>query len=228
MEIALNQALLRVPEGFTCNPRLERLRRRRRGVPAPLRMARPADWGHAEALAFATILAEGTPIRLTGQDTERGTFSQRHAVLHDHETGAPYVPCSACPRPRLVRGLEQPALGERLRSASSTATASRRPDALVLWEAQYGDFVNGAQVIVDQFIVLGARQVGAAPSLVLLLPHGYEGQGPEHSSARLERFLQTGRRGQHPRRQLHHRRAVLPPPAAPGVPAAAGPAARWW
>ncbi|MBI4493106.1 MAG: 2-oxoglutarate dehydrogenase E1 component, partial [Chloroflexi bacterium] len=151
---------------------------------------RRIDWAHAEALAFASILADGTPIRLTGQDTARGTFSQRHLVLHDVETGATCTPLQALPSARAAFDVWDSPLSEAGALGFEFGYDVQAPEALVLWEAQYGDFANGAQVIIDQFIVSARSKWGQRPSLVLLLPHGYEGQGPEHSSARPERFLQ--------------------------------------
>ena len=178
---------------------------------------RTIDWATAEELAFATILADGMPIRLTGEDVERGTFSQRHAVFHDANTGEQFIPLQDVPAgARVVRDPQQPAHRERGASASSSATTSRSRGGWCIWEAQYGDFINGAQVILDEFVTSGRAKWGLTPSLVFLLPHGYEGQGPEHSSARPERFLAGGRRHQHAPRQLHDRRAVLPPAAPAG------------
>ncbi|TMK32690.1 MAG: 2-oxoglutarate dehydrogenase subunit E1 [Actinobacteria bacterium] len=166
----LNEQLLRVPEEFAVHPKLKgQLERRRDAIEQG-----GIDWGQAESLAFASLLVEGIPIRLTGQDTERGTFSHRHAVLHDVHTGETYAPL------------------QHLDDASSSMEIynSPAPEALVLWEAQFGDFVNGAQIVIDQFIVAGMAKWRETTRLTLLLPHGYEGNGPEHSSARLERFLQ--------------------------------------
>jgi 2-oxoglutarate dehydrogenase E1 component len=185
--IELNEALLARPEGFTLNPRLERAMHRRRTA---LQQGGAIDWAHAEALAFAAILADGTPIRLTGQDTERGTFSQRHLVLHDVKTGARYIPHQALPQARASFAVYNSPLSENAVLGFEYGYSMHAPGVLVLWEAQFGDFANGAQVIIDQFIASGRAKWAQTPSLVLLLPHGYEGQGPEHSSARLERFLQ--------------------------------------
>jgi 2-oxoglutarate dehydrogenase E1 component len=148
------------------------------------------EWGHAEILAFATILADGTPIRMTGQDSERGTFSQRHLVLHDVKTGERLIPLHIIPQARAAFAVYNSPLSEAAVLGFEYGYSSHAPGTLVLWEAQFGDFANGAQVIIDQFIAAGRAKWGQDPALVLLLPHGYEGQGPEHSSARPERFLQ--------------------------------------
>lgn len=184
--IELNEALLARPEGFTPHQRLERTLQRRRTA----LQEGTIDWGHAEALAFASILAEGTPIRLTGQDTERGTFSHRHLVLHDTQTGERYVPLQALPTAKASFAVHNSPLSEMAPLGFEYGYSMHAPRVLVLWEAQFGDFVNVAQVIIDQFIVSGRAKWGQTPSLVLLLPHGYEGQGPEHSNSRIERFLQ--------------------------------------
>ncbi len=189
----LNESLCTLPHGFTIHPRLERfaLRPRRDAFqPGAQGEQRSVDWGHAELLAFATILAEGIPIRITGQDSERGTFSQRHAVLHDYNTGEPYIPLQRLPAARASFEVRDSPLSENAAVGFEYGYSVQAPDAFVLWEAQYGDFINSAQVIVDQFIVSARAKWGQRPSLVLLLPHGYEGHGPEHSSGRLERFLE--------------------------------------
>jgi 2-oxoglutarate dehydrogenase E1 component len=191
---SLNAALQTLPEGFTPNPRLERfvLRPRREAFePAPDGGERTVDWGHAEQLATATILVAGVPIRLTGQDTVRGTFAQRHAELHDYKTGVRHVPLQHLEQARASFEVRDSPLSENACVGFEYGYSVQAPDALVLWEAQYGDFVNGAQVIVDQFVVSARFKWGQQSSLVLLLPHAYEGQGPEHSSARLERFLEA-------------------------------------
>jgi 2-oxoglutarate dehydrogenase E1 component len=188
----LNEALLVRPEGFTPHPKLDRAFQRRRNA---LNEPRSIDWGHAEALAFASILADGTPIRLTGQDSERGTFSHRHAVLLDVNTGKRYIPHQALPAARASFAVHNSPLSENAVMGFEYGYSMHAPGVLVLWEAQFGDFANGAQVIIDQFIVSGRAKWGQTPSLVLLLPHGYEGQGPEHSSGRLERFLQLAADG---------------------------------
>jgi 2-oxoglutarate dehydrogenase E1 component len=152
---------------------------------------RVVDWGAAEDLALASVLADGIPIRFTGEDVERGTFSHRHAVLHDAETGTQYVPLQSLPQARASFEIHNSPLTENATIGFEFGYNLQEPRHLVIWEAQYGDFINGAQVILDQFLTSGRAKWGLRPSLVLLLPHGYEGQGPEHSSARPERFLQA-------------------------------------
>ncbi len=186
--LALNEQLLAVPDGFTVNPKLARqLDRRRDAV-----REGGIDWGHAEVLAFGSLLEEGIPIRLSGQDTERGTFSHRHLVLHDPTTGETFTPVQNLPGANASFEVYNSPLSEYAALGFEHGYSIAAPDALVLWEAQFGDFVNGAQIVVDQFIVAGRSKWGQTSRLTLLLPHGYEGNGPEHSSARLERFLQQG------------------------------------
>jgi 2-oxoglutarate decarboxylase len=181
-----------VPEGFTVHPKLvKQLERRREALDAD----GGVDWSHAEALAFASLLTEGTPIRLTGQDTERGTFSQRHMVLHDAKTGQTVCPIQSLPEALAPLELHNSPLSELACMGFEYGYSQEAPETLVLWEAQFGDFVNSAQVIVDQFIVSGLAKWGQTSRLTLLLPHGYEGSGPEHSSARLERFLALAAEG---------------------------------
>jgi multifunctional 2-oxoglutarate metabolism enzyme len=185
----LGEELLRAPEGFTVHPKLvKQLERRREALKEGAADAR-IDWAHAEALAFASLLTEGTPVRLTGQDTERGTFSQRHLVLHDAKTGQAYCPIQSLPEALAPMELHNSPLSELACMGFEYGYSQEAPETLVLWEAQFGDFVNSAQVIVDQFIASGLAKWGQTSRLTLLLPHGYEGSGPEHSSARLERFL---------------------------------------
>jgi 2-oxoglutarate dehydrogenase E1 component len=184
----LNEELLRVPEGFTVNPKLaKQLERRRETV-----VDGGIDWGQAEALAFASLLEDGIPIRLSGQDTERGTFSHRHLVLHDPHTGETVAPIQHLARASASFEVYNSPLSEYAPLGFEYGYSVSAPEALVLWEAQFGDFVNGAQIVVDQFIVAGRSKWKQTSRLTLLLPHGYEGNGPEHSSARLERFLQLG------------------------------------
>ncbi|MGQ0602484.1 MAG: 2-oxoglutarate dehydrogenase E1 component [Anaerolineales bacterium] len=185
---ALNAALLQLPDGFQLNPKLERAMSRRRKALDDL--DEPAiDWSTAEALALASILEDGIPIRLTGEDVERGTFSQRHSVLHDYATGVPHIPLQTLPQARAAFEVYNSPLSEFAAVGFEYGYCLQAPERLVVWEAQYGDFINGAQVIVDEFIASARAKWGQTPSLVLLLPHAYEGQGPDHSSARLERFL---------------------------------------
>jgi 2-oxoglutarate dehydrogenase E1 component len=185
----LNDRLLKWPSTLKVNPRLAKTLARRADAMGD---AGGIDWGHAEALAFASLLVEGTSVRLTGQDSERATFSHRQAVLHDSESGEIYVPLE-----HVADGASHGRIEIFNSPLSETAVlgfeygySTAAEDTLVLWEAQYGDFVNVAQPIIDQFIAADRAKWGQDSSLVLLLPHGYEGQGPEHSSARLERFLQ--------------------------------------
>jgi 2-oxoglutarate dehydrogenase E1 component len=190
----LGEELLRAPDGFTVHPKLVKQLERRREALAP--DAPPAiDWAHGEALAFASLLTEGTPIRLTGQDTERGTFSQRHMVLHDAKTGQTVCPIQSLPQALAPLELHNSPLSELACMGFEYGYSQEAPETLVLWEAQFGDFVNSAQVIVDQFIVSALAKWGQTSRLTLLLPHGYEGSGPEHSSARLERFLALAAEG---------------------------------
>ncbi|HEY2741127.1 MAG TPA: thiamine pyrophosphate-dependent enzyme, partial [Gaiellaceae bacterium] len=183
---ALNEQLLRVPDGFTPHPKLMSQLERRRGALEEGGI----DWGQAEALAFASLLVEGIPIRLTGQDTERGTFSHRHDVLHDVSTGATFTPLQHLDDAGASFEIYNSPLSEYACVGFEYGYAAAAPETLVLWEAQFGDFVNGAQIIIDQFISAGLSKWRESTRLTLLLPHGYEGNGPEHSSARLERFLQ--------------------------------------
>ena len=188
----LNAELLAVPEGFAVHPKLlKQLERRRDALTSP----EGIEWAHAEALAFAALLTEGTPIRLTGQDTERGTFSQRHLVLHDVKTGQRHAPIQNLPDARSSFELHNSPLSEYACLGFEYGYAVEAENTLVLWEAQFGDFANGAEVPIDQFLIAGLAKWGETSRLTLLLPHGYEGQGPEHSSARLERFLALGAEG---------------------------------
>jgi 2-oxoglutarate dehydrogenase E1 component len=182
----LNEQLLEVPEGFTVHPKLARQLERRRDALEQGEI----DWGQAEALAFSSLVVEGTPVRLTGQDTERGTFSHRHLVLHDAHTGEISTPMQNLPDASASFEVFNSPLSEVGALGFEYGYTTAAPEALVLWEAQFGDFINAAQVIVDQFIVSGLSKWRQGSNLTLLLPHGYEGSGPEHSSARLERFLQ--------------------------------------
>ena len=184
---ALNEELLAVPEGFGVHPKLLKALERRRET---LGEEGGIDWAQAEGLALGSLLTEATPIRLTGQDTERGTFSHRHLVLHDHESGGTWTPIEHLRDAKAPFQVYNSPLSEMAAVGFEYGYSIACPRALVLWEAQFGDFVNSAQVIVDQFIVSGLSKWGQSSRLTLLLPHGYEGNGPEHSSARLERFMQ--------------------------------------
>jgi 2-oxoglutarate dehydrogenase E1 component len=184
----LNEELLETPESFTTHPKLVTQLAKRGTALDDGTIA----WGHAEALAFASLLCDGVHVRLTGQDTERGTFSHRHAVLHDVETGELYTPLEHLKGARAGFEIHNSPLTEAACLGFEHGYSVTRPDALVLWEAQYGDFANGGQVIIDQFIVSSESKWGEKSRLTLLLPHGFEGNGPEHSSARLERFLKMG------------------------------------
>jgi 2-oxoglutarate dehydrogenase E1 component len=182
----LNEELLRTPDWFTPHPKLmKQLERRREAIEQG-----GIDWGQGEALAFASLLVDGIPIRITGQDTERGTFSHRHAVLHDVHTGATFTPLQHLDEAAASFEIHNSPLSEYACVGFEYGYSAAAPEALVLWEAQFGDFANGAQIIIDQFISAGMSKWGETSRLTLLLPHGYEGNGPEHSSARLERFMQ--------------------------------------
>ena len=186
----MNTALLKVPDGFTINPKLKRARERRENAFAEID-EKTIDWATAEELAFATILADGTSIRFTGQDAERGTFSHRHAVLHDFNTGEIYTPLQNIPQAKAAFEILNSPLTENACIGFEYGYNIQAPDRLVIWEAQYGDFINGAQTIIDEYLVSARAKWGQTPSLVLLLPHAYEGQGPDHSSGRMGRFLDS-------------------------------------
>ncbi|HTO68847.1 MAG TPA: 2-oxoglutarate dehydrogenase E1 component [Myxococcota bacterium] len=184
---AVSRALVEVPPGFSVHPKLRRILEQRA---KSVRENEPMDWGTGEALAFGTLLAEGIPVRMTGQDCERGTFGHRHAVLHDVETGARYVSLDKLGTGGAHFTIANSLLSEAAVLGFEYGYSTVDPNRLALWEAQFGDFANSAQVIIDQFIASGEKKWSRSSGLVLLLPHGYEGKGPEHSSARLERFLQ--------------------------------------
>ncbi len=182
----LNLELVATPDGFAVHAKLLRQLERRHDALAP---KGEVDWGLGEALAFATLLRDGVPIRVTGQDTERGTFSHRHLVLHDAKTGDPWTPMQHLTDAKASFEIYNSPLSEYAAMGFEYGYSAEAPDALVLWEAQFGDFSNGGQIIIDQFIAAGRAKWQQTSRLTLLLPHGYEGAGPEHSSARLERFL---------------------------------------
>jgi 2-oxoglutarate dehydrogenase E1 component len=179
--------LCAVPEGFSVHRTIQRfLENRARAVES----GEGIDWATAEALAFGTLVTEGHPVRLSGQDSERGTFSQRHSVLYDQDSEARHVPLSNLAKGQAPYEVINSMLSEEAVLGFEYGYSLAEPNALTLWEAQFGDFANGAQVVIDQFISSGEAKWLRMSGLVMLLPHGYEGQGPEHSSARLERFLQ--------------------------------------
>ncbi|MEQ6378570.1 2-oxoglutarate dehydrogenase E1 component [Bacillaceae bacterium S4-13-56] len=184
---SINESLLQLPENFEMYQKLGRMLKKRKKA---FDEGSKVDWALAEALAFAAILQDGTPIRLTGQDTERGTFAHRHLVLHDVNGNDTYSPMHGIPDVKVSFDIRNSPLSEIGVLGFEYGYSVQAKDALVLWEAQYGDFANAGQVIIDQFIAAGRAKWGQATNMVLLLPHGYEGQGPEHSSARLERYLQ--------------------------------------
>lgn len=182
----IGRAHVRPPEGFTMHPKLQQLLERREA------MSREGgiDWGYGELLAFGSLLQEGVPVRISGQDARRGTFVQRHAVFHDRNTGAEWTPLHYLTTDQQRLHIYDSSLSEFACLGFEYGYSVERPDALTLWEAQFGDFVNGAQTIIDEFVSSAEQKWGQSSSVVLLLPHGYEGQGPDHSSARVERFLQ--------------------------------------
>ncbi len=179
-------ALMRKPDDFDIHRKLDRQFSKRQD----LFDSGKIDWGFGEALAFGTLLTEGTTIRLAGQDSRRGTFSHRHSVLYDQTTGGEYIPLNHVQDEQAKLLVYDSLLSEYAACAFEYGYSVADPSALVIWEAQFGDFANGAQIVYDQFLSAAEEKWGQRSGLVLLLPHGYEGQGPEHSSARLERFLQ--------------------------------------
>ena len=186
----INARLLELPAGFTLHRKLQRGVERRRAAFAN-ESERTVDWATAEELALATILADGIPVRLTGEDVERGTFSQRHAVFHDASDGTHLVPLQKIVDARAAFDVHNSPLSENATIGFELGYGLQAPGTLVIWEAQYGDFLNGAQVVLDEFVTSSRAKWGLKPALVFLLPHAYEGQGPDHSTARPERILQA-------------------------------------
>ena len=184
---ALTAAITRIPEDFNAHPKVRKLYEQRMEMGQGKRLF---DYGAAELVAFASLLEQGTPVRMTGQDSERGTFNQRHAVMVDVETERKYFPLQHLSANQARFEIYNSLLSEAAVLGFEYGFARDFPEALVLWEAQFGDFANGAQIIIDQFIAAGEAKWGLLSGVTMLLPHGYEGQGPEHSSARIERYLQ--------------------------------------
>jgi len=182
----IGEAHVDAPEGFSVHTKLGQLLERRHTMSTEGGI----DWGFGEVAAFGSLLMDGVPVRLAGQDSRRGTFVQRHLTLHDHANGAEWTPLMYLSKDQAKLWAYDSPLSEYAALAFEYGYSVERPDALVLWEAQFGDFVNGAQTVIDEFISSAEQKWGQKSSLVMLLPHGYEGQGPDHSSARLERFLQ--------------------------------------
>ncbi|MCH8557202.1 MAG: multifunctional oxoglutarate decarboxylase/oxoglutarate dehydrogenase thiamine pyrophosphate-binding subunit/dihydrolipoyllysine-residue succinyltransferase subunit, partial [Balneolia bacterium] len=180
--------LNKVPNDFDANPKLLRILAKRSEIVE--KNQKKIDWGYGEALAFGSLLMEGVPIRLAGQDSERGTFSHRHSVLHGTETKQKFTPLNHLSDDQAHYQVYNSLLSEFAALGYEFGYSASRPDSLVLWEAQFGDFVNGAQIIIDQYLSASEAKWRQTSSVMMLLPHGYEGQGPEHSSARIERFLQ--------------------------------------
>ncbi|MRH28853.1 multifunctional oxoglutarate decarboxylase/oxoglutarate dehydrogenase thiamine pyrophosphate-binding subunit/dihydrolipoyllysine-residue succinyltransferase subunit [Microbacterium sp. SYP-A9085] len=183
---SIGDAFVNKPEGFTVHPKLDKLLHKRQ----EMSRSGDIDWGFGELLAFGSLLLEGTAVRLAGQDSQRGTFVQRHSVLHDRENGQEWIPLTNLSANQGRFWVYNSLLSEYAAMAYEYGYSVERPDALVLWEAQFGDFANGAQSVIDEFISSAEQKWGQQSSVVLLLPHGYEGQGPDHSSARIERYLQ--------------------------------------
>jgi 2-oxoglutarate dehydrogenase E1 component len=200
---ALAKTLTKPPAGFTLHPRVGRIIDDRARMYAD---ELPLDWGAAETMAYATLLSDGYDVRITGQDTARGTFFHRHSVLHDQASGKTDIPLARVAKDRARFRVIDSTLSEEAVLGFEYGYSTTDPSTLVIWEGQFGDFVNGAQVVIDQFITSGEAKWGRVSGITLFLPHGYEGQGPEHSSARLERFLQLSA-------ELNHQVCVPSTPA---------------
>ncbi len=202
-----------MPDGFNLHRKLKpQLEKRRASLDEGA-----IDWAQAEELAFASLLLQGVPIRLTGQDTERGTFSQRHLVFHDSKTGERHAPIQNLPDATAPFELHNSPLSEAACLGFEYGYSVQAPEALVLWEAQFGDFVNGAQVVIDQFLVSGLAKWGQTIAAHAAPPARLRGLGARALERPHRALPPARRRGQHPRGQLHHARAVLPPAAAPGA-----------
>lgn len=184
----IGKALYSLPPGFTVHPNILRLLAQKQQM---IETGKGIDWATAEALAFGSLMLEGNHVRIAGQDVERGTFSHRHAVLVDQNSGQRHTPLNNVPGQKEKITVVNSSLSEFAELGFELGYSLENPNALVLWEAQFGDFVNGAQIIIDQFISAGEQKWFRQSGLVMLLPHGYEGAGPEHSSCRVERFLQS-------------------------------------
>ena len=202
------------PQGFTIHPKLAKQFETRT---RQYEDEDEVDWATAEALAIGSLVLEAHPVRLAGQDSRRGTFSQRHAALVDYETGEPWIPLDELDGAEANFWVYDSLLSEYAALGFEYGYAHGNTDALVMWEAQFGDFVNGAQIIIDQYIVAAEDKWDQHNGLVLLLPHGYEGPGPRALVGPHRALPDARRRGQHPARQRHHRGAVLPPAAASGA-----------
>lgn len=187
----LNQSLNTIPADFTMNSKLQRVIKRRAAALDNNSSEKTIDWATAESLALGSILTGGTAVRFTGEDVERGTFSHRHALWRDSDSGKVYVPLQEIPQVKASFEIRNSPLSENAALGYAYGYNIQAPDRLVIWEAQYGDFINGAQAMLDEFISSGRAKWNQLPSMVILLPHGYEGQGPDHSTGRLERFLQS-------------------------------------
>jgi 2-oxoglutarate dehydrogenase E1 component len=185
--VRLSEKLATLPDGFSPHPKIGQLYQRRLDA---IKAGQGLDWGNAETLAYATLLCDGVPVRLSGQDSRRGTFNHRHATLHDLKTGTSFVPLTTVCREGASFQVFDSMLSEAAVLGFEYGYSLENPRSLTLWEAQFGDFANGAQVVIDQFIAAGESKWDRSSGLVMLLPHGYEGQGAEHSSARMERYLQ--------------------------------------